>query len=739
MILRHSKLFEGYVVYLGEDHIWASNGRPPSRRGGKIKGKVLTERELVLEQTQQGTSYKVSVSTDRVEELKRKVKIKGEKKEALLTLRQKPEKFDTSAGNPVKEILLKLNLPDHRILKDGGEVQKVTSTQDDKDYKMAKRDYAWNYHQLLPIIAEKAHQEKVQQDKLKAVKARLNFKEASQYFESGAPRRKRKLKEMLRSRCARSISGSPEPRHGHSESPRKRGPERRTMFKILENGVFHGLRDKGKGHTIDECMHLKRQIEEMLKARKLSHLIKELKQSSRKDHAKATKKGEISGKDKPLAILMVQPWQRVAKQKITQTFSAESTISFPPLGEEDGMEGPMIIEAEMGGHFVHRMYVDRGSSLKILYEHCFNRFRPEVRSQMILATTPLVEFSREIIWPLWKISLLVKIGETVTLRSSRIIPLECTMVLGPGMPQKTIDQVAEEKIQVAIHPEYPKQTVAIGFTLTEVGRKEKYTKKSDFQWTMEAEIAFKQMKKLIAKLPMLTAPKEKEELIMYQTVAKEAISAVLMTERDRKQMPIYFVSRALQAPEVNYTSMEKLILTHGYCSSCMDDFEAGLIITNLKGMKFTYALRENSSRRKEEVKSHMSQGSNGETPFSLTYRAEAVILVEIGMPTLRTAEVDMIKNDEALGVNLDLLEEKSKEAAIREARSKAKMEKYYNARVRSTSFHPGDLVYQNNETSRTKDRGKLGPKWEGPYEVTEALEKGAYKLRDHNRNTLPLT
>ncbi|GJR39661.1 hypothetical protein Tco_1215345 [Tanacetum coccineum] len=31
------------------------------------------------------------------------------------------EKLNTSAGNPVKEILLKLNLPDHRILKDGGE------------------------------------------------------------------------------------------------------------------------------------------------------------------------------------------------------------------------------------------------------------------------------------------------------------------------------------------------------------------------------------------------------------------------------------------------------------------------------------------------------------------------------------------------------------------------------------------------------------------------------------------
>ncbi|GKG57242.1 hypothetical protein Tco_0584668, partial [Tanacetum coccineum] len=48
-----------------------------------------TEMELVLEQTQQGTSYEVSVSTEGVEELKRKDKIKGVKKEVLLTLRQK--------------------------------------------------------------------------------------------------------------------------------------------------------------------------------------------------------------------------------------------------------------------------------------------------------------------------------------------------------------------------------------------------------------------------------------------------------------------------------------------------------------------------------------------------------------------------------------------------------------------------------------------------------------------------
>ncbi|GJS65719.1 reverse transcriptase domain-containing protein [Tanacetum coccineum] len=76
----------------------------------------------------------------------------------------------------------------------------------------------------------------------------------------------------------------------------------------------------------------------------------------------------------------------------------------------------------------------------------------------------------------------------------------------------------------------------------------------------EAEAAFRQMKEHIAKLPMLTAPEEQEELIVYLAASKEAVSVVLMTEREARQMPIYFVSRALRGPEVNYTAMEKLVL-----------------------------------------------------------------------------------------------------------------------------------------------------------------------------------
>ncbi|GKB46204.1 reverse transcriptase domain-containing protein [Tanacetum coccineum] len=63
-----------------------------------------------------------------------------------------------------------------------------------------------------------------------------------------------------------------------------------------------------------------------------------------------------------------------------------------------------------------------------------------------------------------------------------------------------------------------------------------------------------------AKLPMLTAPEEQEELIIYLAASKEAVSTVLMTEREARQMPIYFVSWALRGPEVNYTPWKKVVL-----------------------------------------------------------------------------------------------------------------------------------------------------------------------------------
>ncbi|GJV36970.1 reverse transcriptase domain-containing protein [Tanacetum coccineum] len=147
----------------------------------------------------------------------------------------------------------------------------------------------------------------------------------------------------------------------------------------------------------------------MLKAGKLSHIILEMKQSNEKDQPK--KKGETFKKEKPQAILMIQSRQKAIRQKITQIFSPNPEMLFPHLWDDEGTEAPLIIESKIGGHQVHRICIDGGSSFEILYEHCFNRLRPEIKNQMVPATTSLIGFSGEIKWPLGQITLLVKIGD----------------------------------------------------------------------------------------------------------------------------------------------------------------------------------------------------------------------------------------------------------------------------------------------------------------------------------------
>ncbi|GJY73444.1 hypothetical protein Tco_0477875 [Tanacetum coccineum] len=89
-------------------------------------------------------------------------------------------------------------------------------------------------------------------------------------------------------------------------------------------------------------------VDEMMRTTTTFLKSRELIQGNEKDQPKVAKKGEASRKDKAMAILMVQPWQRAARKRVTQSFSLDPKILFPPLGDEDGAEGPMIIEAEIG-------------------------------------------------------------------------------------------------------------------------------------------------------------------------------------------------------------------------------------------------------------------------------------------------------------------------------------------------------------------------------------------------------
>ncbi|XP_021999737.1 uncharacterized protein LOC110897289 [Helianthus annuus] len=86
---------------------------------------------------------------------------------------------------------------------------------------------------------------------------------------------------------------------------------------------------------------------------------------------------------------------------------------------------------------------------------------------------------------------------------------------------------------------------------------------------------------------------------------------------------------------------------------------------------------------------------------------------------------------------LDLLEERREAAAISVAKYKKTLEKYYNQRVAQQTFKEGEYVMRDNEASRAKPSGKLGPNWEGPYIVQEDLGKGAYRLSRLDGTAVP--
>nr|GEU47348.1 hypothetical protein [Tanacetum cinerariifolium] len=98
------------------------------------------------------------------------------------------------------------------------------------------------------------------------------------------------------------------------------------------------------------------------------------------------------------------------------------------------------------------------------------------------------------------------------------------------------------------------------------------------------------------------------------------------------------------------------------------------------------------------------------------------------VPNVLWAHQTMNKTSMDLCLNLDLLEERKEMAAIREARYKQQVEKYYNKNMRHVQFKVGKFVLRKNEASRAANTGKMRPTWEGPYKVIQAFQSEAYKL-----------
>ncbi|XP_068504466.1 uncharacterized protein [Phaseolus vulgaris] len=131
------------------------------------------------------------------------------------------------------------------------------------------------------------------------------------------------------------------------------------------------------------------------------------------------------------------------------------------------------------------------------------------------------------------------------------------------------------------------------------------------------------------------------------------------------------------------------------------------------------------------------QSTTKETPFSLMYGSNAVILVEIQESSPRFQNFVAEESNEERKVSLDLLDEVREEAHIKAKALKRKVEYKYNSKLKPRQFQVADLVMRKSHPYQLEN--KLSPKWTGLFHITEALGNGAYKLETLEGGTIPRT
>ena len=90
---------------------------------------------------------------------------------------------------------------------------------------------------------------------------------------------------------------------------------------------------------------------------------------------------------------------------------------------------------------------------------------------------------------------------------------------------------------------------------------------------------------------------------------------------------------------------------------------------------------------------------------------------------------DKNKNDEAMCLQLDLVDEVCATVEQRLARYQNLMAKHYNSKVKHRDFQVRNLILKKvMGTAKDVTQGKLGPNWEGPYRVASSQRKGTYHL-----------
>nr|GEU40941.1 hypothetical protein [Tanacetum cinerariifolium] len=157
---------------------------------------------------------------------------------------------------------------------------------------------------------------------------------------------------------------------------------------------FHEDQD----HETNDCIDIRKETEACV--RKLTYLDVRVKRHMWRPNI-MEQKASLRPKSKIHMIQSAGENSKKAKVSIpNMTFFEDDSIL-----EHCTSNDPLIITADVGTTQIHRIYVDRGSSTEIMYEHYFEQLSGEEKREIRPPATPLVGFFGRVSWPLGLITL----------------------------------------------------------------------------------------------------------------------------------------------------------------------------------------------------------------------------------------------------------------------------------------------------------------------------------------------
>jgi hypothetical protein len=124
-----------------------------------------------------------------------------------------------------------------------------------------------------------------------------------------------------------------------------------------------------------------------------------------------------------------------------------------------------------------------------------------------------------------------------------------------------------------------------------------------------------------------------------------------------------------------------------------------------------------------------------ETPFFMVYEVEAVLPPKVTMGSLRVKTYDEATQDQLWCEDIDLVDERRWQAAIKNARYRQALRRYHQRFVRSRELQVDDLVIR--WVLSWEGMNKLFPCWKGPYWVTQVCRSRCVHLAMEEGQLVP--